>query len=92
MTTTIHSLSNHSSVRLRMFFYVPVANNFGNLTIVVNGINTTHIVDSSFTTFLKPNGDYYLYTTPEIPHKGAMLTLSLFSFGSNGESYNFGIK
>ena len=77
-----------------MFLYVPVMSNIGNLTIVVNGINTTHTLNKNFTPYLSATDDYYLYNTPEIPHHGTSVTISFFldSIPVGGGSYNLGLK
>ena len=92
MTYNTTVARNHSSIRLRMFLYVPVANNIGNLTIVVNGINTTHTLNKNFTPYLQPTIDYYLYNTPEIPHHGTIVTISFFLSATFSGSYNLGLK
>jgi hypothetical protein len=80
-----------------MFLYIPETSNLaspGEITITVDGINKSHTLNNNFSRYLAPSGpDYYIYTTPEIPHNGTQAKISIFlnAILPTG-SFNVGIK
>lgn len=87
--------NNHSSLRFRMFLWIADAasgNNPGEMTIVVSGINSSYIFNNTYVKYLDQTLDYYIYTTPDIPHNGTTAIITIFLKAPSTGSFNVGIK